>query len=264
MSNREQIGYVTCCSTENIMSPKGPSSRTATVKKWVESKLARNWVESYLRAALEVDGQKMPWRIGTAREAIAVRLKDLKGNSDHHAERHEMQSALATLTRLENEASLCPTQPPLSGASPDVDRAKRPPLVTPSHATEELKSGDRVEHLGNFGRPTGEIGTVERTNEDDAVVKWDDDGRVRVGQPWLKRLEFSAAMPERNFKIILWFGGKVPSMATCIECDNKFITPNTLKTDRAAAEVYLIEKYCMHQCRPEGLARPPDMRSRMR
>jgi hypothetical protein len=156
----------------------------------VESKVAGNWVESYLRAALEVDGQKMPWRIVSAREAIALRLKGLEGNSDHHAERHEMQLALATLTRLENEVSLCPTQPPLSnsGARPDVDRANRPPLVSPSAATEELKRGDRVEGLGNLGSLTGEIGTVERTNEDDAVVKWDDDGRVRVGQPWLKKI----------------------------------------------------------------------------
>jgi hypothetical protein len=160
------------------------------IKNWVESKVAGNWVQAYLRAALEVDGQKMPWRIVTAREAIALRLKDLKGNSDHHAERHEMQSALTTLIRLENEVSLRPTQTPLSnsGATPDVDRANRPPLVSPSAATEELKRGDRVEGLGNLGSPTGEIGTVERTNEDYAVVKWDDDGRVRVGQPWLKKI----------------------------------------------------------------------------
>ena len=42
--------------------------------------------------------------------------------------------------------------------------------------------------MDNFGNPTGEIGTVERTNENDAVVKWDDDGRVRVGQSWLKKV----------------------------------------------------------------------------
>jgi len=160
------------------------------IKNWVESKVTRNWVESYLRATLEVDGQKIPWRIVTAREAIAVRLEELKGNSDHHAERHEMQSALDTLTRLENEVSLCPTQPPVSnsGAKPDVDLAMKPPLVSPSAATEELKRGDRVEGLGNLGKPTGETGTVERANEEDAVVKWDDDGRVRVGQPWLKKI----------------------------------------------------------------------------
>ena len=81
-------------------------------------------------------------------------------------------------------------QPPLShpGATPDVDRAKRPALVKPPATGEELNRGDRVEGLGNFGNPTGKIGTVERTNENDAVVKWDDDGRVRVGQPWLKKV----------------------------------------------------------------------------
>ena len=81
-------------------------------------------------------------------------------------------------------------QPPLShpGATPDADRAKRPPLVKQSATAEELNPGDRVEGLGNFGKKTGEIGTVERTNEQDAVVKWDDDGRTRIGQPWLKKV----------------------------------------------------------------------------
>ena len=68
------------------------------------------------------------------------------------------------------------------------NKTRLPAPVSPSAATEELKRGDRVEGLGNLGSPTGEIGTVERTNEDDAVVKWDDDGRVRVGQPWLKKI----------------------------------------------------------------------------
>jgi hypothetical protein len=77
-------------------------------------------------------------------------------------------------------------QPPLShlGATPDSDRAKRPPLAEPS-ATDP---GDRVEGLGNLGKPTGEFGTVEQTNEDEAVVKWDDDGRMRVHRPWLKKV----------------------------------------------------------------------------
>jgi hypothetical protein len=42
--------------------------------------------------------------------------------------------------------------------------------------------------LGNFGKPTGEFGTVEQSNEDDAVVKWDGDGRMRLRQPWLKKV----------------------------------------------------------------------------
>jgi len=81
-------------------------------------------------------------------------------------------------------------QPPLShpGAIPDSDRAKRPPLSEPSPTDQELTPGDRVEGLGNFGNPTGEIGTVERANEEDAVVKWDDDGRTRLHQPLLKKI----------------------------------------------------------------------------
>ena len=81
-------------------------------------------------------------------------------------------------------------QPPLSyaGAIPDTDRAKRPPLAEPAPTGEELNPGDRVEGLGTFGIPTGELGTVEQTNEEDAVVKWDDDGRKRLHQPSLKKV----------------------------------------------------------------------------
>jgi hypothetical protein len=81
-------------------------------------------------------------------------------------------------------------QPPLSyaGATPDSDRARKPRLSEPSATGPELNPGDRVEGLGDFGMPTGELGTVEQTNEDDAVVKWDDDGRRRLRQPWLKKV----------------------------------------------------------------------------
>jgi hypothetical protein len=80
-------------------------------------------------------------------------------------------------------------QPPLShtGAIPDSARAKRPPLATPSSTGEELSPGDRVEKLGNFGKRTGDLGSVERANEEDAVVKWDNDGRTRLNQSWLKK-----------------------------------------------------------------------------
>src|ERR1700694_5936739 len=82
------------------------------------------------------------------------------------------------------------SQPPLShpGATPDSHRAKKPRLVEPAAAAQELNPGDRVEGLGNFGKPTGEFGTVEQANEDDAVVKWDDDGRMRLHQPSLKKV----------------------------------------------------------------------------
>jgi|ERR1700722_13274208 len=81
-------------------------------------------------------------------------------------------------------------RPPLShaGAPVDSDRAKRPPLVQPPAPDSELNPGDRVEGLANFGKPTGEFGTVEQTNEDDALVKWDGDGRTRLSRPWLKKV----------------------------------------------------------------------------
>jgi hypothetical protein len=81
-------------------------------------------------------------------------------------------------------------QPPLShrGSTPDSDRAKKPPLVDPSRTNRELSPGDRVEGLGDFGMPTGEFGTVRQVNDDDAVVKWDDAGRIRVHQPSLKKV----------------------------------------------------------------------------
>jgi hypothetical protein len=81
-------------------------------------------------------------------------------------------------------------QPPLShpGATPEADRARKPALADPVATDQELTPGDRVEGLGNFGMPTGELGTVEQANEDDAVVKWDNDGRMRLRQPWLKKV----------------------------------------------------------------------------
>jgi hypothetical protein len=72
------------------------------------------------------------------------------------------------------------------------------------------------------------------------------------------------ATPENMaFKIIQHFKDQVPSMATCTECHYEFVTPNTLKTDRGAAELYLAEKFGMHQC-GSALIRPPDRRSRIR
>jgi hypothetical protein len=81
-------------------------------------------------------------------------------------------------------------RPPLShrGAAPDSDRAKKPRLTEPAASNQVLNPGDRVEGLGDFGKPIGEFGTVEQINEDDAVVKWDDDGRKRLHQLWLKKV----------------------------------------------------------------------------
>lgn len=56
--------------------------------------------------------------------------------------------------------------------------------IRPAPAPDaELSPGDPVTGLADFGKPTGEFGAVEKTNENDALVKWDDDGRMRVHQP---------------------------------------------------------------------------------
>ena len=62
VSNMGQMGHVTSALLKNIMSQD----------------INNVWVETYLRAALEVDGQKMPERIVAAREAVAGRLRTWK------------------------------------------------------------------------------------------------------------------------------------------------------------------------------------------
>jgi hypothetical protein len=42
--------------------------------------------------------------------------------------------------------------------------------------------------LADFGKPTGEFGTVEKANEGDALVKRDDDGHTRQHQLSLKKV----------------------------------------------------------------------------
>jgi hypothetical protein len=81
-------------------------------------------------------------------------------------------------------------QPPLSypGAAADSDRAKKPRLAEPPPNDQDLTPGDRVEGLGNFGKPSGEFGIIEQTNEDDAVVRWEQAGRRRHHRPWLKKV----------------------------------------------------------------------------
>ena len=63
-----------------------------------------SWEERYMQTILEVDGQKMPQRITATRQAIAGRLQDLEHDSDHHAERHQIENALRALSQLEAEA----------------------------------------------------------------------------------------------------------------------------------------------------------------
>ena len=66
--------------------------------------LHARWEESYMQAILEVNGNKMPERINATRDAISGRLQDLEHESDHHAERLQIESALRALSILEGEA----------------------------------------------------------------------------------------------------------------------------------------------------------------
>jgi hypothetical protein len=61
------------------------------------------WFEVYKTAMLELDPQKLPERIVAAKEAVRLRLKDIEGDSDHHAERQQIEDALNSLRILERE-----------------------------------------------------------------------------------------------------------------------------------------------------------------
>jgi hypothetical protein len=125
-------------------------------------------------------------------QAYAVSIEERKLRSEGRCSwpRGKKQWNMTHITKKSIPKLHKAPQPPLShpGATPDSDRARKPPLAEPSASDQELNPGDRVEGLGNFGKPTGEFGTVEQANEDDAVVKWDDDGRMRLHRPWLKKV----------------------------------------------------------------------------
>jgi hypothetical protein len=63
----------------------------------------KSWEERYVQTLLEVNGHKMPKRITATRQAIAGRLRDLEHDSDHHAERYQIENALRALSVLEVE-----------------------------------------------------------------------------------------------------------------------------------------------------------------
>ena len=86
-----------------------------------------------------------------------------------------MPSPITNLTRKLRKALEPPPSHPR--CDPRIQTAQEPPLSEPAATDQELKPW-RSRRRWDFGKPTGEIGTVEQTNEDDAVVKWDDDGRT--------------------------------------------------------------------------------------
>jgi hypothetical protein len=75
-----------------------------------------SWEDRYMQTILEVSGQKMPERITATRQAISGRLHDLEHDSDHHAERQQIENALRALSVLEVETKQWP------GIRPDWNR----------------------------------------------------------------------------------------------------------------------------------------------
>ena len=56
-------------------------------------------------------------------------------------------------------------------------------------------------------------------------------------------------MAERNFVIVRKYRDQVPSMASCAKCQYKFFTPSDFRRDRISAELYLLDKFDLHECR---------------
>ena len=52
---------------------------------------------------------------------------------------------------------------------------------------------------------------------------------------------------ERRF-VIVRYEGKVPAMASCAKCQLKFFTSATFARDPIGAEVYLLDKFDLHEC----------------
>lgn len=63
----------------------------------------KSWFEVYKAAVLELDPQKLPERIVAAKERVRLRLEEIQGDSDHHAERQQIEDALNSLRVLERE-----------------------------------------------------------------------------------------------------------------------------------------------------------------
>ncbi len=64
-----------------------------------------DWQQEYEAALLELDRRKLMARVTDAENAILKRVQALVGSADHHAERHAIEDALASLRVLKKEKS---------------------------------------------------------------------------------------------------------------------------------------------------------------
>jgi hypothetical protein len=62
------------------------------------------WQADYQAALLELNPEKLPQRVEAAETKIFKRLQDLAHNSNSHAERQEIEDALANLRTVKSEA----------------------------------------------------------------------------------------------------------------------------------------------------------------
>jgi hypothetical protein len=62
----------------------------------------------------------------------------------------------------------------------NIQAEKKLLLVHLNPLPSEPNARDPAERLGNFGKPTGELGRVEQPNEDDVLVEWDGGGHMRL------------------------------------------------------------------------------------
>jgi hypothetical protein len=63
-------------------------------------------------------------------------------------------------------------------------------------------------------------------------------------------IDIPASRTERRF-VIVRHEGKVPAMASCAKCQLKFFTPATFACDPVRAELYLLDKFHLHDCGKE-------------
>jgi len=62
------------------------------------------------------------------------------------------------------------------------------PAPDPRKTPDHFKPGDRVMALGNFGKSLDTLGTVEEAKGLNVAVMWDNNVRMTLGRPWIKKV----------------------------------------------------------------------------
>jgi hypothetical protein len=70
-----------------------------------------SWQQSYREALLEFDLEKLQQKVEAAESAIFLRMQEMAGRSDGHAERRALQDAFSALRSLQIERLNYPKLP---------------------------------------------------------------------------------------------------------------------------------------------------------